>query len=163
MKFVCRTCESFMTYAEQERIGDGSLGVTFRCETCGHRFSMVTNAGETQMLNALGVALGGRTAPEQPLEMTRTTLLAESSPAGQGASPGGCPFPAMMAQSERQDSQEAAAPAWSTDAELRLERIPAFVRPMVQKEIERLARERGVTLITEEFVQEARERFGSRT
>ncbi len=165
MKFVCRSCETFMAYTEQEKISDGSLGVTFTCPQCGHRFSMVTNPGETQMVYALGVKVGGREAPAEPLEMTRQSLQSSDasrlSPPTSPAQSGGCPFPAMLAADPvKKPSVEPRAPlAWTTDAELRLERIPLFIRPLVQQEIERIARQRGVTLVTEDLLQEVREQM----
>ncbi|MBI2061450.1 MAG: PCP reductase family protein [Nitrospirae bacterium] len=164
MKFVCRSCETFMTYAEQEKISDGSLGITFSCPQCGHRFSMVTNPGETQMVNALGVKVGGRDAPAQPLEMTRQSLETSVERRTSNVAPStgaGCPFPQMLAADEAKKPSVEPRPslAWTTDAELRLERIPLFIRPMVQQEIERVARQRGVTLITEDLLQEVREQM----
>lgn len=192
MKFVCRSCETFMTYSEQEKISDGSLGITFTCPQCGHRFSMVTNPGETQMVYALGVKVGGREAPAEPLEMTRQSLVSDSEPRAttsrteevrrqadpptgvmpredrsperpshESRSEGGCPFPQMLSQEQAKKPPAEPRPsvAWTTDAELRLERIPLFIRPLVQQEIERVARQRGVALITEELLQEVREQM----
>ena len=107
MKFVCLNCESFMAFQEVEGVREGSLGVTFACAKCGARFSMVTNAGETQMVQALGVKLGGRSDSPEPLELTRAALAQPAvSPAyGQapvspddamGESKGKCPFANML-------------------------------------------------------------------
>jgi hypothetical protein len=49
---------------------------------------------------------------------------------------------------------------WSADAASRLENIPDFVRPMARREIERLARERGATLVTAEVMDQAKDLFG---
>ncbi|MEW6542827.1 MAG: PCP reductase family protein [Nitrospirota bacterium] len=127
MKFVCLNCETYMTFEKVEKPAEGSLGVFFACPSCGAKFSMVTNPGETQMVSSLGVQLGGRTAAAQPFEMTRGTLKEEAlagagqmgaylnekiqagQPAGAKASAapqakegeksgGGCPFSAMVAQ-----------------------------------------------------------------
>ena len=62
MKFVCLNCETYMNFEKVEKPGEGSLGVFFGCPSCGAKFSMVTNPGETQMVSSLGVQLGGRTA-----------------------------------------------------------------------------------------------------
>jgi len=48
---------------------------------------------------------------------------------------------------------------WSSDAEKRLENIPDFIRPMARREIERLAKERGVTTVTAQVMDEAKEKF----
>src|SRR2546427_12996599 len=71
MKFVCMKCETYMNFEKVEKPGEGSLGVFFGCPSCGARFTMVTNPGETQMVSSLGVQLGGRTAAAEPFEMAR--------------------------------------------------------------------------------------------
>src|SRR3989441_2588152 len=77
MKFVCMKCETYMNFEKVEKPAEGSLGVFFACPSCGARFTMVTNPGETQMVSSLGVQLGGRTAAAQPFEMTRGGLRGE--------------------------------------------------------------------------------------
>ncbi len=83
MKFVCLTCETYMSFEKVEKPAEGSLGVFFGCPSCGAKFSMVTNPGETQMVSSLGVQLGGRTVAAEPFEMTRGTLKEEAL-AGKG-------------------------------------------------------------------------------
>ena len=83
MKFVCLNCETYMNFQKVEQPAEGSLGVFFGCPSCGAKFSMVTNPGETQMVSSLGVKLGGRPAPAEPFEMTRGTLKDEAK-AGMG-------------------------------------------------------------------------------
>jgi len=250
MKFVCLNCETYMGFEKVEKPAEGSLGVFFGCPSCGAKFSMVTNPGESQMVSSLGVKLGGRTVAAEPFEMTRGTLkdealagsgqmaayLNEKIQSGQpvsasaGAEPmapnqtkpgektgSGCPFSAMVAEMgltggkaeasnggaseftwtpdakeklERlpsfvkpmvQSSVEAYARkhgfkainlqvmddskndsngiAWTPDAEKRLENIPDFIQPMARREIERLAKERGATIITAEVMDDAKEKF----
>jgi hypothetical protein len=48
---------------------------------------------------------------------------------------------------------------WPKEAEARLDNIPSFVRPMAKKEIERIARERGMTTITTELLEETKTKF----
>ncbi|MCP9446902.1 MAG: PCP reductase family protein, partial [Nitrospira sp.] len=48
---------------------------------------------------------------------------------------------------------------WSREAEQRLENIPDFIRPMARKEIERVARERGLQTVTAQVMDEAKEKF----
>src|SRR4029078_2302097 len=78
MKFVCLNCETYMNFEKVEKPSEGSLGVFFGCPSCGAKFSMVTNPGETQMVSSLGVKLGGRTVAAEPFEMTRGTLKDEA-------------------------------------------------------------------------------------
>ena len=49
--------------------------------------------------------------------------------------------------------------AWTPEAEKRLENIPDFIQPMARREIERLAKERGVTTITADVMDEAKDKF----
>jgi light-independent protochlorophyllide reductase subunit B len=53
-----------------------------------------------------------------------------------------------------------AEPIWTPEAEARIERIPAFVRPMVKKGVEQHAREKGYAEITADVMSEARGVFG---
>jgi len=226
MKFVCRKCETFMLFEKLESPAEASLGITFECPECGSRFSMVTNPGETSMVQALGVKLGGRTEPAGPMELTRETLrdpavaaaaASASSAMAPGASAsnlggesgGKCPFSSMIAGMQQPGakmewSREAlermeqvpsfvkpmlqgsvenyarsngitlitpavmeaskntpTGMAWSPEAEKRLENIPSFVRPMARKEIERIARDRGLTAVTAALMDEAKEKFMS--
>src|SRR2546430_1454062 len=70
-------CETYMNFEKVEKPAEGSLGVFFACPSCGARFTMVTNPGETQMVSSLGVQLGGRTAAPPPFQMTRRGPRAE--------------------------------------------------------------------------------------
>ena len=48
---------------------------------------------------------------------------------------------------------------WTKEAEQRLDNIPDFIRPMARREIERVATERGVTTVTAQMMDEAKEKF----
>lgn len=156
MKFVCRTCEAFMLFQEVEPIQEESLGVTFGCPKCGNRISMVTNPGETQLVHALGVKLGGRTKAAQPLELTRETLRSSSATVGGGK----CPFSDVVAGMER-DSEEsnAANVEWSPEAQERLKRIPEAVRPVAKMVIEQMALGKGSRRVDEALMDEAKDKF----
>jgi hypothetical protein len=190
MKFVCLNCETYMTFEKVEKPAEGSLGVFFGCPSCGAKFSMVTNPGETQMVSSLGVQLGGRAAAAEPFEMTRGTLKDEAkagagemaaylnerigagqSVAGQPqAKPAGtsektagsCPFSAMVAQMGLTSGNSTGTTkpptpfSWTPDAQEKLERLPAFVRPMVQSSIEAYARKHGFTTITLQVMDDAK-------
>jgi len=202
MKFVCLNCETYMSFEKVEKPAEGSLGVFFGCPSCGAKFSMVTNPGETQMVSSLGVQLGGRTVAAEPFEMTRGTLKEEaqagagqmaaylnekiqagqpasahasagkpastSTPAGNPAegsakAGGGCPFSAMVTQmgltasgSEAGSGALKSELAWTADAKERLERLPAFVKPMVQSSIEAYARKQGYTTITLQVMDDSK-------
>lgn len=49
--------------------------------------------------------------------------------------------------------------AWAPDAEQRLENIPDFIRPMARREVERIAKERGLATVTAQVMDEAKDKF----
>jgi hypothetical protein len=49
--------------------------------------------------------------------------------------------------------------SWTAEAQQRLDNIPDFIRPMARKEIERLAKERGVVTITAQVMDDAKDKF----
>ncbi|HEU4685164.1 MAG TPA: PCP reductase family protein [Nitrospira sp.] len=189
MKFVCLNCETYMNFEKVEKPAEGSLGVFFGCPSCGAKFSMVTNPGETQMVSSLGVQLGGRKAAPEPFEMTRGTLkeeaqagsgqmaayLNEKIQGGQPASTapvaakpgektsGGCPFSAMVAEMGLTSSGKPANGGtsgsnfvWSPDAKEKLDRLPAFVKPMVQSSVEAYAKKHGFSTITLQVMDDSK-------
>lgn len=48
---------------------------------------------------------------------------------------------------------------WTPDAEKRLENIPDFIRPMARKEVERVAKERGMATITAQVMDDVKDKF----
>lgn len=170
MKFVCMKCESFMAFEKVQVPGEQSLGVTFGCPTCGAKVAMVTNPGETAMVQALGVKLGGRTVPAEPMELTRESMketpdvyskpvpsasiqkeMLEAETAKATASGGGtCPFSSMVAQMQggAKPAESTGELTWSKEATERIEKIPSFMRPMIQIGIENYARKNGIATIT---------------
>ena len=48
---------------------------------------------------------------------------------------------------------------WTPEAEKRLENIPDFIRPMARKEVERVAKERGMATITAQVMDDVKEKF----
>jgi hypothetical protein len=161
MKFLCIACDEAMRLASTTGPDEGSLTVTFACPACGHRVAMLTNPWETQMVQTLGVKVGGRTAPAAPFEQVRSSLagqrdgafVEESGAVAAGSSDGpSCPFAAMIPAADA----TAGVLAWTPEAEARADRIPAFIRPMARQAIERFARERGYGTITDAVMDEAR-------
>lgn len=184
MKFVCRKCEAFMLFEEVEPVREESLGVTFECPGCHARISMVTNPGETQMVHALGVKLGGRNGQLEPLELTRQTLRAtpptrpaphpglpsespepgraptESAAEAMKSSLGKCPFANTIAgmQEAINSPQEQELP-WTSEALARLERVPDFIRPFAKTAIEAMARQEGRARVDETLMDQAKDKF----
>jgi hypothetical protein len=158
MKFVCIECDEPMQLEQHKGIdADGSLSVSFRCPSCEWGVMLLINPQETQMVRSLGVKIGGRTVPLQPMEMVQSHLVRPSEEATSESSGSGCPFSAML---QGAFPETHTGLRWSPEAEQRLERIPSFVRSMVRKGIEELAREKGYGEVTPQVMDEARERMG---
>jgi hypothetical protein len=170
MKFVCLNCETYMSLEKVEKPGEGSLGVFFGCPSCNAKFSMVTNAGETNMMNSLGLKLNAKTETPDPMvaslaekmQKAQPTATATAAPAKAGEKTGsGCPFSAMVAEMGLTNSGKPAngGPSeftWTTDAKEKLDRLPAFVKPMVQASVETYARKQGFKTITLQVMDDSK-------
>jgi radical SAM protein with 4Fe4S-binding SPASM domain len=58
------------------------------------------------------------------------------------------------------ETPDKAAPCWSVEAQERLEKIPAFLRPMIRKGLEKYAVSKGIETITPELMAELRQKAG---
>jgi hypothetical protein len=164
MKFLCLDCDDVMVFAERQIPGDGTLAAVFTCGSCKREMAMLTNPMETQLVSSMGVKIGGREVPAQPMELARTSLeggrddafvlsediplaIAESAPA-----------------SPEHEAEGSVAPAgrvvWTAEASGRLEKVPSFVRGMVKRIYTDWARENGVSEITPETMDRARTDLG---
>jgi hypothetical protein len=152
VKFLCVECDRPMGFAERELPGDGTLAAVFTCPACGRSVAMLTNPMETQLVASLGVKIGGRTLPEQPFELTRSSLAGGREDAFADAVPDPAPASAGLAGPRR--------PSWDAAARERLERVPAFVRGMVQRIYADYALEHGIATITPEVMDTARRELG---
>ena len=117
---------------------------------------MVTNPGETQLVSALGVKIGGRTTAPEPFELTRETLkesAAEEPAKSSTSTGGGCPFSSVLSSMEEGEAVKA---KWSDEALERMERVPDFVRPMVKGGIEAYAAMKGYQIITPAVIEESK-------
>jgi hypothetical protein len=147
MKFLCVDCDQQMAFGERELPGDGTLAATFKCPTCGRVVALLTNPMETQLVSSLGVVIGGKTVPAQPLETVRTMVATGRDDAfEEGTGDGG--------------RGTGTAPLWSGDAQERLARVPNFVRGMVKKIYADYAKERGIGEITPAVMDTARAELG---
>src|SRR5262245_4211063 len=162
MKFLCVSCDEGMRLDTTVGPHEGSLEVIFVCPRCQHRVTMLTNPWETQLVQTLGVKVGGRSVPASPYEQVLGSLVrsdAESQGVGSDDSTGAvCPFAGMVGQTPEVES--VAGMLWTDAAKVRIERIPSFIRPMVQRAIERYALEQCQNRITEALMDEARSRLG---
>jgi hypothetical protein len=143
MKFLCLRCDAVMTLSERQLPGDGTLAAVFTCGTCGHEMAMLTNPMETQLVSSLGVKIGGRTVPAQPMEITRSGL-------------GGAREDAF----ETAENRSREPMQWDAEAVERLGRVPGFVRGMVKRIYMDYARERGIAVITPAVMDRARSDLG---
>jgi hypothetical protein len=179
MKFLCIACDQGMRLSGTAGPDAGSLTVTFTCPTCGHRVAMLTNPWETQLVRTLGVKVGSTPAhepapfaavraglahqrdvglaPAGPLPGAGIVAATPEVPAAAPAADGpGCPFAAMIGGTGTAEP----GVTWTDDAAGRLERIPAFIRPMARQAIERFAQERGYATVTAEVMDRARDFMG---
>ncbi len=146
MKFLCVECDRQMAFGERRLPGDGTLAATFTCPACGRTVAMLTNPMETQLVSSLGVEIGGRTVPAQPLETVRKMVSTGREDAFDDA--GG------------RAEGRTGGPMWSADAQERLARVPSFVRGMVKRIYADYAKERGIAEITPAVMDTARTELG---
>jgi hypothetical protein len=184
MKFVCLNCETYMSLEKVEKPEEGSLGVFFACPSCSAKFSMVTNSGETNMMNALGLKLAPRAEAAASMEGLRALAgngkgapavskeahgeppmpAATASPAKAPEKTSGCPFSAMVAEMGltaggkpgNGTSPGSSEFTWTADAKEKLDRLPAFVKPMVQGSVETYARKHGFKTITLQVMDDSK-------
>lgn len=157
MKFLCLACDQVMGFAERQLPGDGTMAAVFDCPKCQREVAMLTNPMETQLVSSLGVKVGGRSVPEQPMELVRGSLAQGNPDAFNDASPPAESQPAAAAPAESVPSGRV---AWSDDAQARLGNVPSFVRGMVRRIYADYARERGIGTITPEVMDRARTDLG---
>src|SRR5690606_27912553 len=131
-----------MEFAERQLPGDGTMAAVFTCPSCQREMAMLTNPMETQLVSGLGVKVGGRTVPAQPMELTRSSV----------ASGGEVFLDAEPAAPQRV--------TWSADAVERLGNVPSFVRGIVKRIYTDWARENGIGEITPAIMDRARTELG---
>jgi hypothetical protein len=155
MKFLCIGCDAVMEFAERQLPGDGTMAAVFSCPACQREIAMLTNPMETQLVSSLGVKVGGRAVPGQPMELVRSSLASggehafaddETSAAGDAA--------------DDRDVDRPLRVVWDAAAGDRLARVPSFVRGMVKRIYTDYAREHGITTITPAVMDRARTDLG---
>lgn len=156
MKFLCIDCDEVMAFDERQIPGDGTLAAIFKCGSCSREMAMLTNPMETQLVSSMGVKIGGREVPEQPMELVRSNLADgredafEEAGKGKGGSVAGDAAP----------EPHTGRVTWSPAAVERLERVPRFVRGMVKRIYTEYARENGIAEFTPEVMDRARSDLG---
>lgn len=173
MKFLCTDCDTAMKFKDVTRPAQGSVTALFECPDCFTEIAMFLNPSETQMLKSLDLKLGGNNEVAQPMQMVRSQLETaktgampnEFSPgmmgSGETAEGGKCPFTGVISDAFQEETEpaEPSGPVWSAEALERLDRIPAFVRPMAKMGIESFAKDNGHDEITGEVMDAARGNF----
>jgi len=139
MKFLCVDCDFVMGYVERRLPGDGTMAVVYACPGCGRETALLTNPMETRLVSGLGIEVGGRSVPPEPLELVRSSL--------EGAD-------------EEEAPMRPGQVRWSGDAKERLLSVPSFVRGMVKRIYGEYAAERGIAEITPAVMDRARTDLG---
>ena len=147
MKFLCIDCDTQMQFEERQQPGDGTFAAAFACPSCGRRVAMLANPMETQLVNSLGVKIGGRTLDAEPMELIRTSVAGREDAFRDASVP-------------HHPRRTAHRPLWSHEAQERLARVPGFVRGMVKKIYADYAVEHGIPEITPAVMDRARQELG---
>lgn len=142
MKFLCIPCDAVMAFSERHLPGDGTMAAVFECGSCRREMALLANPMETQLVSTMGVKVGGREVPVQPMETVRSSL--------DGGRPDAFVEPTGGARSVQ----------WTEDALVRLEAVPSFVRGMVKRIYTDYAKERGIPTISPEIMDQARSDLG---
>jgi hypothetical protein len=140
MKFLCIDCDEQMPFDERQQPGDGTFAASFRCPKCGRRVALLANPMETQLVESLGVRIGGRVLDAQPMELVRTNMVGR--------------------EDAFQDEEPRRRPHWTPESEERLARVPSFVRGMVKRIYLDYAVEHGILEITPAVMDRARTELG---
>jgi hypothetical protein len=144
MKFLCIDCDEQMRFDERQQPGDGTFAAAFTCGRCGRRIAMLANPMETQLVESLGVKIGGRTLEPEPMEIVRGALVAREGAFVDHPS----------------DDTARTRPRFSDASQERLARVPSFVRGMVKRLYTEYAVERGISEITPDVMDRARTELG---
>jgi len=144
VKFLCIECDEQMRFEERQQPGDGTFAAAFTCGRCGRRIAMLANPMETQLVESLGVKIGGRTLEPEPMEIVRGALVAREG--------------AFVDESGLSDGR--VRPRFSDESQERLARVPSFVRGMVKRLYTEYAVERGIAEITPDVMDRARSELG---
>jgi hypothetical protein len=149
VKFLCIDCDTQMNFEERQQPGDGTFAAAFACPTCGRRVAMLANPMETQLVNSLGVKIGGRTLDAEPMELIRSSIVGRDDAFAEDPQPAG-----------RRPDASSHRPVWSPEAQDRLSRVPSFVRGMVKKIYADYAADHDIPEITPAVMDRARAHLG---
>lgn len=149
MKFLCIPCDTVMDFAERQIPGDGTLAAIFLCGSCNKEIAMLTNPMETQLVSSMGVKIGGREVPAQPMELSRTSME------------GGKEDVFETTESVAPENQgHPLRVTWTPEAVGRLDNVPSFVRGMVKRIYTDWAQQNGVSEMNPVIMDRARTELG---
>ena len=149
MKFLCIACDTVMDFAERQIPGDGTLAAVFECGSCDREVAMLTNPMETQLVSSMGVKIGGREVPAQPMELARTSMEGGSED--------------VFDPTDEPVQDPTARPmrvTWTSEAVGRLDNVPSFVRGMVKRIYTDWAQQNGVNEMNPQIMDRARTELG---
>ena len=149
MKFLCIACDTVMEFAERQIPGDGTLAAVFECGSCDREVAMLTNPMETQLVSSMGVKIGGREVPAQPMELARTSMEGGSED--------------VFDPTDEPAQDQTAHPlrvTWTSEAVGRLDNVPTFVRGMVKRIYTDWAQQNGVNEMNPQIMDRARSELG---
>ena len=172
--FRCPSCEakfSMVTNPGETQMVS-SLGVQLGGRTVAPEpFEMTRGTLKTEAQSGAGqmaAYLNEKIQGGQPASAHASTgkPVSASAPAGapdeaSAKAGGGCPFSAMVAQMGLTSSGSQAGAVtsdftWTGDAKEKLDRLPSFVRPLVQSSVEAYARKNGFTKITLQVMDDSK-------
>ena len=149
MKFLCIACDTVMEFAERQIPGDGTLAAVFECGSCDREVAMLTNPMEPQLVSSMGVKIGGREVPAQPMELARTSMEGGSED--------------VFDPTDEPAQDQVAHPlrvTWTSEAVGRLDNVPTFVRGMVMRIYTDWAQQNGVNEMNPQIMARARSELG---
>jgi hypothetical protein len=159
MKFLCVECDEPMKLKETLGPDEGSMTVVYQCPVCEREVAMLTNPMETQVVGSLGVSVGSKTTPSQPMQGLKDSLAEKKADVFETENAGSkCPFTDVVADAF--SKQPSTNITWTKEAEERLKRIPSFIRPMAKKGIEQYANENGFSQIDNEVMDAVKDLYG---
>tara|TARA_B100000676_G_C17715293_1_gene648473 strand:- start:267 stop:695 length:429 start_codon:yes stop_codon:yes gene_type:complete len=138
-----------MDFAERQIPGDGTLAAVFECGSCDREVAMLTNPMETQLVSSMGVKIGGREVPAQPMELARTSMEGGSED--------------VFDPTDEPVQDQTAHPlrvTWTSEAVGRLDNVPSFVRGMVKRIYTDWAQQNGVNEMNPKIMDRARSELG---
>jgi hypothetical protein len=137
MKFLCLECDERMDFDDRQVPGDGTFGASYKCPSCGKGIAMLANQMETQLVEGLGIEIGGRTIDPAPMDFVQSTMITRED--------------AFEEPANRKPAVQ-----WTEASRNRLERVPNFVRGMVKRIYTDWAKEQGIEEMTPDIMDRAR-------